>query len=461
MLLEINETETTSRLQQRSAQMLVNKWSRGGGLVNITRSSFGHISNILPYHMRWNLTAEEIALLGAQRKKERRNRKALRKAGKVTVDYRPVLSQIINDYLFRCPTWRYAHLLSGLRRKDKKEKNIYVYRFSQPTHLPGYKECWGKACHTSELPYVFQSMSVIRSNYSTLGPIAQKEAPSAPEYPYTDFFAAYREKLEAFQADKEQEFDYDQWQEGGGGDSHYHDSHQNHTYAFRRVLDHFFGDYYKEDADEEIAVDMARRWTAFARTGNPNYDESKSEWLPWRQQQRRPHQRKKVIEKPSSADNETLMEIFGDSDNNIIRRKALMALNYEVAEEDVYRTELQRPSSLHSTGSKKEDLDTAFLKSRFLFRSSLRFDNDLKKSSKEMLNLIQKYGQAMDLLGQGRGHAGEDSSIINDDNSESTTTTGWNENFFPEMLELKWPPRERILERDCTCDMWDSTNYKY
>ena len=40
-------------------------------------------------------------------------------------------------------------------------------------------------------------MDIIRSNYSTLGPHAQEEAPSAPDYPYTQIMAAYRGALEA------------------------------------------------------------------------------------------------------------------------------------------------------------------------------------------------------------------------------------------------------------------------
>jgi hypothetical protein len=36
----------------------------------------------------------------------------------------------------------------------------------------------------------------------------------------------------------------------------------------------------------------------------------------------------------------------------------------------------------------------------------------------------------------------------------------WNEDFFPEMLELKWPPEGLLVERDCTCDMWDRIRCK-
>lgn len=45
-----------------------------------------------------------------------------------------------------------------------------------------------------------------------------------------------------------------------------------------------FGDYFAEDADFEIAADMAERWVNFAKFGDPNYEESKANWLPWRYQ---------------------------------------------------------------------------------------------------------------------------------------------------------------------------------
>jgi carboxylesterase type B len=94
------------------------------------------------------LTPEEKAALKAEqrllRKKERAKAKALKEAAKVVVDYRPVMARIIDDYLFRCPGWHLAQLLSENRLKAKATENVFVYRFSQPTHIPGYKECWGK-----------------------------------------------------------------------------------------------------------------------------------------------------------------------------------------------------------------------------------------------------------------------------------------------------------------------------
>jgi hypothetical protein len=41
-------------------------------------------------------------------------------------------------------SWHFAQSLSEKRSKGKYKNNIFVYRFSQPTHIPGYKECWGK-----------------------------------------------------------------------------------------------------------------------------------------------------------------------------------------------------------------------------------------------------------------------------------------------------------------------------
>jgi hypothetical protein len=76
----------------------------------------------------------ERARLKEERRVERKRAKALKAAAKVVVDYRPVMSRIIDDYLFRCPTWHYAHLISKDReRRGRNMNNVYVYRFSQPS----------------------------------------------------------------------------------------------------------------------------------------------------------------------------------------------------------------------------------------------------------------------------------------------------------------------------------------
>lgn len=47
-------------------------------------------------------------------------------------DYRPVLSSILNDYMFRCPSWRAAHLL---QEKSRPGVPVYVYQFAHPTRV--------------------------------------------------------------------------------------------------------------------------------------------------------------------------------------------------------------------------------------------------------------------------------------------------------------------------------------
>jgi hypothetical protein len=54
------------------------------------------------------------------------------------VDYRPVMSRIIDDYLFRC-LWNFAHSLSRNRMYREEQNNVYVYQFSHSTHIPGTK----------------------------------------------------------------------------------------------------------------------------------------------------------------------------------------------------------------------------------------------------------------------------------------------------------------------------------
>ncbi len=137
-------------ISPETVEQLVNTFNSGGGDED-SPPSFANATS--PWWRRaWERLMEnpdpEIIevrrLVRQQRLMERARQKALKEAAKVVVDYRPVMSRIINDYLFRCPSWHFAHLLSRNRVRKQKTNNVYVYRFSQPTHVPGYKECWGK-----------------------------------------------------------------------------------------------------------------------------------------------------------------------------------------------------------------------------------------------------------------------------------------------------------------------------
>ena len=314
----------------------------------------------------------------------------------------------------------------------------------------------------AELPYPFQAMDAIRSNYSTLGPIAQKEAPAAPEYPYTDMLAAYRGALESFDHYFQEEEDTSDVAAKKEDSAIW----TNHTRAFNRILSHFFGDYFKEDADEELASDMAERWSSFAKESDPNYDGSKAQWLPWR------FEPNEILDddwdngmddhndNPWVTDGEydywsDVEEYDEDPDaewteereERMYRRRALAALNMEVVEEDVFRTELRRMTPLPS----HQELDKAFLNSRLLFRTTLKWNKDepgAPPMSKRAMRQAIRFAKEVGALGMG---------LVGDDRLPELDGES---DFFPELLELKWPPEGRLIERDCTCDMWDKIRCK-
>ena len=182
MLLKLNSTRRSEEMNEdlEGIKALVNTWATGGdsgqndasdteteGKEIMNNGKGNRLQGVLSKlgmdkskssdgtNGNKELTRAEKAALRHQQNIERRiarrKAKALKEAAKVVVDYRPVMSTIIDDYLFRCPTWQMASQLSKARhRRGKYKENIYMYRFSQPTHIPGYKECWGKvSCDVS------------------------------------------------------------------------------------------------------------------------------------------------------------------------------------------------------------------------------------------------------------------------------------------------------------------------
>jgi hypothetical protein len=193
-LLAMNATRKRTRLQKSRDNSgsnylsdVVNTWGRGGYIEDISSDNFidrNTSKSTAPMRKSSNMNSRVIqsvnymniessstntlmskiqdklnALKSAQREHainrarqraaRRANRlkeRALKDAAKVVVDYRPVMSRIVDDYLFRCPSWHFAQSISERREQRGVTGNVFVYRFSQPTHIPGYKECWGKVC---------------------------------------------------------------------------------------------------------------------------------------------------------------------------------------------------------------------------------------------------------------------------------------------------------------------------
>jgi len=317
-------------------------------------------------------------------------------------------------------------------------------------------------------------MDVIRSNYSTLSKYAQKEAPVAPEYPYTDMMNAYEEILqrldsrqnspnETSSSSKAEPYDLSVKASYDPGN---HPIQSNQTLSFQRILKHFFNDYFRTDADDETSADMARRWVAFARKGDPNYDDSSVKWLPWRYI---PNNRDLEFDL-NSADGDAdpsdgyvmdenvwtenqdgTSEWDEDRFGQVLRERALQALNMEVVEDDELRTEL-RFSKSH-----KPDPNNPFFSLKFLSHLGLsptKEEGEDDGSRSAARRKAQRAAQEMGVLGT--GIRGEDRS----GGMFQSQPSGLSDEFFPQILELKWPPESRLVERDCTCDFWDRIRCK-
>jgi hypothetical protein len=123
-------------------------------------------------------------------------------------------------------------------------------------------------------------------------------------------------------------------------------------------------------------------------------------------------------------------------------------MEMDVAAEDVFTTELRR---VQYRKDADED-DTSFLRQKVLKRWGFIADDQSrvklmsKKQAREAIRLAQELG----LIGTG---------LSQDEAGKGGMSSG-NEIFFPELLELTWPPEGRLIERDCTCDMWDRIRCK-
>jgi len=211
-----------------------------------------------------------------------------------------------------------------------------------------------------------------------------------------------------------------------------------------------------------MASDMSERWGAFARSSNPNYDGSKATWLPWRHKS----------ENSTFFNDDSLDRFWSPRENNdwsedyldfsedeydefsdtedldardeFYRRRALEAMELDVASEDVFTTELRRVQY------REVEEDVVSLKGKVLKRLNLADERPLQMS-KERAREAVRFAQDLGLLGMG----------LSEDETGKDFRFDMSEIFFPELLELAWPPEGRLIERDCTCDMWDRIRYRY
>ncbi len=118
MLLAMNETkrgraDDANIVTSDGLRTLMKTWSTGGyiqkdeGNMTSYESVIDEDGYILSPTEPTRVTLRDRWIMIAKAREERRLAKrklrALKEAAKVNVDYRPVMSAIINDYLFRCP----------------------------------------------------------------------------------------------------------------------------------------------------------------------------------------------------------------------------------------------------------------------------------------------------------------------------------------------------------------------
>jgi len=369
---------------------------------------------------------------------------------------------------------------------------------------------------------VFESMDIIRSDYSTLSSIAQKEAPVAPEYPYTDLINSYKSA-----SDSDSDSDDGTSDSNNGCEQNLHGSCSsstfplpnqlsNYTSRFQQIVQHFFGNYFREDSDEETAHDMAVRFSTFARSGNPNHEDSTVEWIPWRyiphsidlnnvdEEEKLPWEKddgRELFNIWRDVEDNVLQGLDEDDDNSLIgnddedleskvgqafRKRALEVLNMEVVEEDSLRTELKRNKPSHGSINGDNPLGALRL---YLSRWNITTDGSSSDDNSEnshdsydMIQQIQQMAQDMGVLGRGLSgdyerllgggisisdfgggfaRGASSSSSSSSSTSSSSNHEYWDDDFFPQFIELQWPPEGRLVERDCTCDFWGRIRYRY
>ncbi|KAJ8261744.1 hypothetical protein GJAV_G00157920 [Gymnothorax javanicus] len=73
-------------------------------------------------------------------------------------DHRPMLAQIVTDYIFLCPARKAAR--TGAAAGSSVWMYVFDHAAADPRMWPGLPSCYGHVCHGAELPFLFDSASV-------------------------------------------------------------------------------------------------------------------------------------------------------------------------------------------------------------------------------------------------------------------------------------------------------------
>ena len=308
-------------------------------------------------------------------------------------------------------------------------------------------------------------MDIIRSEYSITSNLAHEEAPKPPEYPYSEAIAAFKGDVTNFTTSPV--FNASTSLNGAN------DTHKNHN-----LLNQFFGEYFADDADEELALDMSERWASFAKSGSPNYEGGRVEWETWARKRRNVTSTTPPSSSPPSPaedpsddvefeEGELFASLYwrDEESEDAYRERVLSLLGLEAAVDDGYRTELR--ARRKEKGEREERRLWFGLFGGFGKGMSAHEEGegatgagyfhyrDIKNQAANVLRLAQDYGVV------GEGETTDDSVKVDPDLDPDGAEGQRGGVWFSQLLELSWPPEARIVERDCTCEFWDRIKYKY
>ena len=108
----------------------------------------------------------------------------------------------------------------------------------------------------------------------------------------------------------------------------------------------------------------------------------------------------------------------------------------------MFRTELRRTWERKNGPSAAKSL----LTKRTTKTEDAKRIPDLRQTAQRLLRFAQQIGVV------GSGLLGGDGTRY----GGNKTTTVESNDFFPELLKLSWPPEGRLIEKDCSCKIWDS-----
>ena len=154
--------------------------------------------------------------------------------------------------------------------------------------------------------------------------------------------------------------------------------------------------------------------------------------------------------------------------NRYYRQRALAALEMEVVEEDTFETHLRRidPNKISNGG--EANSASSFFGRRFGLheknsaKDNINDDDPIEPMSRSEAKEAIRIAQQLHIMGislsGGGGSGGSGGGRWGGGRGD---TPGEWEPYFPELLELTWPPEGRLIERDCTCDLWNQIRCEF